>query len=139
MDSYHIYAGSEGSADLYSNNAPDDFICQLPEDIQIDGKWEMALKEIIVSIPDPGRIHELYVCADDIQPSIVDGKYMPVLNKVMTYGGPDMVLNFPNDHYVKVTRPTLHAIRIYMYDTNGRPFSLEAGSVTRCTLHLRRK
>lgn len=139
MDSYYIYAGSRGSAELYSNNSPSDFICQFPEDIHMDNKWELALKEITVSIPRPDNIYEFFICADNIQPSIVNGKFMSVLNKATTYGGSNMTIHFSNDHYVKVTRPTLPSIRIYMYDTDGRPFSLEPDSVTRCTIHLRRK
>ena len=67
IDEMNVYASSTDSPKIYLDNNPTDFTIELPEQINFNSKWLIALTEIhILDIIN----HPIYICSDICTPSM---------------------------------------------------------------------
>lgn len=129
---------STDSVNLFPSNAPCNFKIQLPQSINLQGTWAIALREISTtswsSEPVSGEIYVYCNLCDD---TIVGPREEPLLKRV--YLGDKAKVNriFGNPPYAPVRLGEVYQIHIVIKDTNGNEASFLNGPIT-CELDLKK-
>ena len=133
MDHY-LFLNSRNSKEHHQTNTSTDFTVELPKTYQLDGDWEVALKEIECRIGED----LFYVLSDICQESCVNGTLSPILRSVRRERKKDALFTFTDPYYVPVRPDRLSRVRIFIRGRSLQPVKTDA-TVFYCTLHLRRK
>ena len=106
MNQIYLYIKSDDSLQFYPQNTPNDFTVELPEIINLKGKWAIALLDIYIkdTLTDP-----IYILTDICEQSVQNGNLNPILKVIY----PDCV-HFSNLHYIPVKVSSLKRISIYI-------------------------
>ena len=127
MDELNIYASSSDSPKIYPDNNPNDFTIELPEQINFNSKWPIALTEIYIL---DTITHPIYIYSDICTPSINKGKMEPLLKVIY----PDCV-HFSNLTYVPINTSYFKRLRFYIKGGESGNDSILTKKV-RVSLHL---
>jgi len=67
---FFIHAGNDDSIDVFADNKPSSFKSKLPKEINLQGRWSVALTNIFL----PPRIHNIYssMCAVEMEVPLLD-------------------------------------------------------------------
>ena len=125
---HYLYLSSEDSKDVYPKNEPWDFTVDLPQTIQLGGKWELAL----LDLKHDEWLANIFVLCDWCGQSTVRCKRLPVLRMVSQFGLESKI------YYVPVIQPYLARIHITIKGHELEDISSFATETTTCTLHLRK-
>ncbi len=127
--SFHIYACSGDSLQLFPNNTSSDFTIQLSEAVHLEGDWSCGLVEFqLFGQPrDP-----LYVCCDLVEENFTGEFKLPVLRRVRL-----KTTQFAQVTYLPIKIRDFNTVRIYLKTSNNLNPSPKVEH-TYCTLHFRR-
>ena len=128
---------SEDSSE-YFQNKPNSFTIQLNKQIQFDGYWTVALTEFNVeSLLSTSTIHEIFVCCNFCEETIVGSKELPVLRRIyLREKSPgNMIFTFP--YYIPMKIGQLQQISLYITDKDGNLVSFINGPVN-ISLHFKK-
>ena len=122
-----LHLSPQDSLISYHENTCWDFTTDIGQQVNLSGKWAVALTEIVF---DGGKKTDLCVFSDICSSSYVSGKFLPILRIV----NKSIIIQQP--YFIPVTRSTLSQIRIYIRTGDGQIPSF-APKHLRCTLQLR--
>ena len=140
---HYLYLSSENSLDVYPYNSPGNFYCKLPQPLQLQGHWEVALLQIqymnayYAGTKTP---RNLFVCTDICTESTLGSQKISVLKRVNnTNSAADQPIESEINHvtYVSVQQENVDVLRIYIKDDAGKLVVFSQGPLL-VTLHLRR-
>ena len=117
----YLYLSSSDSKDVHPNNTPVDFIVDLPQPLQLDRYWEIALLDI--------NRNNVIVYCDWCKESTINGSLLPVLRKMKK------IITSP--HYVPVHPGYKARVHIYIKDHFQNNLSF-IDQPLMCTLQLKR-
>lgn len=135
--SIRMLLSSEDSSEYFQNN-PNNFTTQLNKQIQFDGYWTVALTEFNAeSWLSTSKIHEIFVCCNICEETIVGSKEMPLLRRIYleqkTTG--NMIFTLP--YYIPVKIAQIQQISLYIMDRDGKLVSFLNGAVN-ISLHFKK-
>lgn len=131
MNEYYLFISSEDSKDLYPNNNWFDFTVELPQDLNVLGKWEVAILDIFLSGPVRSSMN---LCSDLCVESYSQGSFSPVLRNIPQSS--KGYISYPIGFYFELIRNNIKRFRIYMQ--SPKPKDSLRPETLKCTLHLRR-
>ena len=103
--------------------------------IELDGKViipkRLMKDQSLEQNTDDGFSNNLYLCSDIVQESDVGNIKMPVLRSLKRRNGIPVEIN--NVIWLRVMRPSISRIRLYIADDTGKVFSLPKNTLN-CTL-----
>ena len=117
-----LYVGWQDSLEFHPFNRPNDFIVDLPKNLLLQGKWEVALMDIKVRSQKKSTF---CVLADFCEESFLKGRRVD---------GKEAQYTLP--YFVKTNKAEVRSIRLSILDQNLKPYQL---SDIECTLYLRKK
>ena len=123
----YLFLSSEDSTSTHPSNSMFDFTIEFPQPLELEGKWECALTEIVYSDSING---DLYVYCDICAYSYVSDSYKPLLRIV---DGSDI---FEKQYFIPVTQQVVPRLRLYIRDKQGNIPSVDEETL-RCTLALK--
>jgi len=138
MEEFYIHLSSEDSKDLYPHNTPADFRVQLPERIQLLGRWKCALAEIKFVSPTQRSTLDtsLLLNSNLCDSSIVGNTKAPILRRMpLTRGTYNKTYDFL--HYYPIKTFNFDTIHLYINTDTGERASFIRGPL-KATLHFRR-
>ena len=136
-----LHVNSESSAETYSGNKPEDFVCKLPQTIVLEptGEWYACLRQC--SFGFPFTQSPLYVCCDVCSDVITGERKLPALRVVHSKTGSF----YDSCLYVPIKATYLDRLRFYVLRTadfkkprSGRTTSEKPVKPTHFTLELKR-
>ena len=133
-----LYLTSTDSLVVFPDNHPGNFTIKLPQTLNLPGKWQCALTEIVFQPRfTSSRPSNLYICCDAVQPSYGSDSLLPILRKVAVSDNLNSksILIFPQNYYVDISQDELQYITIYIKNQQLEDVSFESQTLT-CTLHL---
>ena len=85
-DQFWLYLSCKDSLHFNPNNKANNFIVVLPEPIEIQGKWEVALTGIVYLSPHKGKKSPkfLLVYSDVCEDTVINGSKLPLLHRIFT-------------------------------------------------------
>lgn len=137
---HYLHLTSKDSLDFHPDNTAADFVVELPDFVDLSGKWECALLEFKCD-PLLSESGWVLVFSDLCTQSYVKDAKLPLLRKVDlakagVHGYAGVEFNLP--HYLQLASREIRRLRIYLTDEDCSNLSLSANSSpTSCTLHLR--
>ena len=131
---YFLFLASRDSKNHHPNNTASDFSVELPKTYNLNGDWEVALKEKEVRVGED----MFYVLSDIFQESYVAETLAPVLRSVRREKKSKALFTFTDPYYIQVRTDQLSRIRIFIRGRNLQPLETDT-TVLYCTLHLRKK
>ena len=132
-DKHVLYLSSEDSLDIYPTNKPFDFTAELPENIRLPGKWQVALHSVMFK----ERIVDwMAICSDLCESSVIGDTKQQVLRRI----GPNSarIQEFSNLIWLDVSRDDLKRVRVFLRLRNMAEPTFMTKPVT-CTLELKRQ
>ena len=106
MTDVYLYTCSNDSIIFHPDNNPNKFIIELPEIINFNYGWLIAITDIYIQ---DEIFHPLYIYCDLCTQSIHKGELKSLLKVIY----PDCV-NFSNLHYVKIKNSSIKRIEVYI-------------------------
>jgi hypothetical protein len=139
MANFYIFLTSDDSLNLYPDNKPSSFTIDLGNNINLQGEWECALKEITYHINED-LPQTVYVLCNKCEQSYARNTYMPILRR----------LHFPladeglftdtlyEPFYMKVIDNNLSNITISIRGHDDADVNFDYHSI-KCVLHFKKK
>ncbi len=104
-------------------------ILNLPKVLELEGTWEVAVTEIL------GRVTQsCYLCADFVEPSIVDHSQLGVIRKL--YRSTTLSKTFDREEFHTINRNRLGQLHLFLIDFEGNRIENKTFEVV---LHFRLK
>ena len=118
MEQFYVFANSEDSLNIFSDNAGGRFRVYFPNPYVLDGTWECALLEVtfVPKLTTPTR--RIYVVCDFVENSYVRDSYIPVLQSLSVFNEDVTDVTFENPIYHRVSGGIGQHIEISMRDDN---------------------
>ena len=132
--SHFFFFDSRDSKNHHPDNTSSDFTVELPKTYDLNGDWEVALKEIEVRVSED----LFYVFSDICQESYVSETLAPVLRSVRRDKKNKTLFTFTDPYYIQVRTDKLSRVRIFIRGRNLQLLVTDT-TVLYCTLHLRKK
>lgn len=123
----YLFLHSQDSLLTYPQNHPTDFTIDLPQPLQLPGKWSIALTEINII---PNKKIDLYIYCDLCEYSYQRNTCKPILRIIRGSS------TFSKPYFIPVAVNYAPRIRLYIRDSKGNIPSFDI-STSRCTLALR--
>lgn len=123
----YLFLHSEDSLLTHPQNNATDFTVDLPQPLDLPGKWSIALTEISIT---PNKKADLYVYCDVCDYSYQRNTRKPILRIIKGS------TTFAKPYYIPVAVNYTPRIRVYIRDSKGNIPSFEI-STSRCTLALK--
>jgi hypothetical protein len=132
MDQYYIFLSDTDSKTLYPNNSGNNFTAYLPQSLDLQGTWMVAVTCVALETTNPS-FPGVLVCCDLCEDSIVGDARYPILRN-LTFLKRRVSWEFTNLEYHRVKKNRANSIRIYIKE------KLNPVPITKfmCTLHLKR-
>lgn len=112
-----IYVTPQDSQHLYLKNRPSDFRIQLPE--YLEGRFECSVVQYSVPLRPTKPV---YIYADFVQPSILNGRYQSILCMVNS-----KTKEFQNIAYIPVKSNTISTLHIKLVNREGNEVLINQG------------
>ena len=129
--------------DISLNQLPGMFYCKLPQPLQLQGHWKVALLQmqyINAYFKGSNPPRNLFVCSDICTESTFGNEKISILKRVSnTNTAADQPIETEILHlsYVPIHKENINIVRIYIKDGEGKPVLFSQGPLL-VTLHLKR-
>ena len=128
---FYLHLSSEDSKTYFPGNDTGRFTVKLPEILQLQGSWEVAL--CAIDLPKvKKKPQRILVCSDICMESIYGEKRLPLL-RVITGR---LSTSFQPLQYIPVRIQEAERVTVYIKSGSDEILSFPKGS-TSCTLHFR--
>jgi hypothetical protein len=137
MDDFFIILASNTSIDDFPQNSSSDFVCKLPEDIQINFDYRVALIDLI--LPPISKEGPLLVSiySDVVGPTIYSSSLSNVLRVTVPNRTEYSVCHsFDNPIYIPVGKSSFNTLSILFTDHLGQKIKFKK-SISSLTLHFK--
>ena len=132
----YVYLSSKASTkEHYPDNSASAFTTVLPEALDFQGDWEVALVELSYpgSASKGGTVH---ILTDIIVDSILGDSKLPVLRRInLASKGKSLVFDTP--FYKPLKNNLIQRLTLSIANSKGEKHSFDKGEC-RCTLHFRK-
>lgn len=108
-----------------------DVITELATPLEVEG-YGCGVIELTGKVRSGFR-EDLYLCCDICEESFIDGTKMPILRMLDRYSNGEIKNDINHVIWLKVMRPTINSVRLYIADRYGKIISVEDNEVN-CTL-----
>ena len=140
MNDIYLFLSSDDSANLYPDNNAYSFTVQLPEIIQMTGRWTCCLVYFLCNLT--ADVSSVYILCDAINDSYVKDAKLPVLQYVHAKTQDSLSFEICNGSEIelKVNKSTLHTISIHIRDADTFKVITNANELkpTKCIIRLRK-
>lgn len=139
MDDFFVILNSNTSSKDYPLNSSSEFVCKLPEEIQINFNYRVALVDLILP-PINQEAPALLICVytDVVAPSILSSSLANILRvTVPNRSKHSNSISFENPIYLPVGKTSFNTISVLFTDHLGQKVEFKR-SITSLTLHFKK-
>lgn len=129
---FHLFLSSDDSKEYYPQNYSGHFTVKLPEYVEFEGEWWVALCDI--SYPEPLDTSDINVMTNICEDSVWRDTKQAILRRIRTQGNTQHHI-FALPIYQKVRGKGFDSVTLYIRGENNQPISFIKGTLT-CTLHF---
>ncbi len=134
--SHYMVLRSDQSLDYYPNNKPYHFKAKLQQNIELPGKWKIALLEIALREQSTASSkEELYIYCNLCGESVINGSNAPLLRRVVVPSRKNTI--FTSCYYIPVVKSEVNEIEIIVKDSHGVPVGKLLQQPVTLVIHLR--
>jgi hypothetical protein len=138
MNDFFVFLTSNTNLTEHPNNTASEFICHLPEEININFNYKVAIWDLILP-PIKEKEEALLICiySDIVSPSILSSALSNVL-KITTPNRSKQAKceDIENPVYLPVSRTSFQTISILLTNQKGEKISVN-NSISALTLHFK--
>lgn len=128
MDSYLLHITPEDSKHLF-DNTDTDFTVQLPTTLTLGPESYIELCEFVCKLEGNDRLATICILCDLCQPSIVNGKQVPLLRAIMLSNQKRPTLEFLNPYKIKTPCQRVNCFRVYLREADLSELTVELKNV----------
>ena len=132
---FFLFISSSDSSSFHPENKIYNFIVELPERINLLGKWQVALCDFHLS---EGTSEMLYIFSDLWDYSYVRDSVQPILQIIYPHGSEKKNYMFPRFFYIPITNNNFTRLNFYIKDKTLRLLTSLTGEI-QMTLHFKRR
>lgn len=115
---HHLILRSDQSMNYYPDNKPCHFKVKLQQNLELSGKWKIALLEITLTENVKRRlIDSLYIYSNICGESIINGSTAPLLRRVVVSNKENTIFTSP--YYIPVVKSEVNEIEIIIKNHKG--------------------
>ena len=133
MNNFYLFISSNDSKNFHLENKSHTFTIELPERIELEDEWEVALVDLCTK---NALDKNLYIYSDIADYSYVKSSLEPILRII--YPTVNSINYFSERYYIRVRQKTLGRIFLYIRDSEGQ-IPLNFDQEVTLTLHLKKK
>ena len=131
---FYLFLSSKDSLSFHPNNKGHSFIVELPERVNLDGDWEIALCDFYHN----SEVNEiLHVFCDLCDYNYIGNSLEPIIRTIYPNNS-SSDFQFSSNYYISVKNKSLNRIKVYIRDVNFSLPSSITGDI-HLTLHLKRR
>ena len=131
----YVYVSSDCSSDYFEGNTNSKFTSLLPQKLELEGDWEVALLQIQYS--SSNKSIRINVQTDVISDVIFENNMLPILRQInLSSKGKFTTVNYP--FYLPVRKHHVDKISIHIVNQEEETHSFANSKPVRCTLHFRK-
>ena len=131
---FFLFISSDDSFSFQPQNKTYNFTVELPERINLEGKWVVGLCDFRLT---ESSSDELYILSDLCEYSYVRDSLQPIL-RIIYPENTEKNYIFPRIFYIPITNNTFTRINFYIKDKTLRLLMSLVGEI-RMTLHFKRR
>ena len=131
---FYIYLTSSSDETYFPNNRPGSFTAILPDPLNLEGRWEVALVQL--THPAPLNSGQVMLLCDTVGDSVIGDNKRPLL-RLLTLNSKRHSVVFNQPFYKAIKHKHVTRISIDIVSYRGKSHSFGKGELW-CTLHFRK-